>query len=152
MPNALFFFFFFNDTATTEIYTLSLHDALPISNKIKGELRYHTMHADIWIKQLGRATEESVSKLQDSLDRLIPYAIGVFEPSPMEDQIIEDKIFEGEGKLRQQWEEAILVVISKTSLNLPDLSLVKPVYGGRDRKSTRLNSSHPSRSRMPSSA
>src|SRR5260370_11776983 len=27
----LFSFFFFNDTATTEIYTLSLHDALPIS-------------------------------------------------------------------------------------------------------------------------
>src|SRR5258708_14864324 len=27
-------FFFFNDTATTEIYTLSLHDALPISNVI----------------------------------------------------------------------------------------------------------------------
>src|SRR3712207_7748022 len=26
-------FFFFNDTATTEIYTLSLHDALPISNR-----------------------------------------------------------------------------------------------------------------------
>ena len=26
-------FFFFNDTATTEIYTLSLHDALPISTK-----------------------------------------------------------------------------------------------------------------------
>src|SRR2546430_6635681 len=28
----LFLFFFFNDTATTEIYTLSLHDALPISD------------------------------------------------------------------------------------------------------------------------
>src|SRR2546430_17210167 len=27
---SMFFFFFFNDTATTEIYTLSLHDALPI--------------------------------------------------------------------------------------------------------------------------
>src|SRR3712207_7091883 len=27
------FFFFFNDTATTEIYTLSLHDALPISGR-----------------------------------------------------------------------------------------------------------------------
>src|SRR5437762_5936502 len=26
------YFFFFNDTATTEIYTLSLHDALPISS------------------------------------------------------------------------------------------------------------------------
>src|SRR2546429_4815074 len=29
--NLFLFFFFFNDTATTEIYTLSLHDALPIS-------------------------------------------------------------------------------------------------------------------------
>src|SRR2546422_7318308 len=30
-PPLLSLFFFFNDTATTEIYTLSLHDALPIS-------------------------------------------------------------------------------------------------------------------------
>src|SRR5258708_34413947 len=30
-PHTLSSFFFFNDTATTEIYTLSLHDALPIS-------------------------------------------------------------------------------------------------------------------------
>src|SRR3712207_9477939 len=29
------FFFFFNDTATTEIYTLSLHDALPISARCR---------------------------------------------------------------------------------------------------------------------
>src|SRR3989449_4513035 len=29
-------FFFFNDTATTEIYTLSLHDALPISRGARG--------------------------------------------------------------------------------------------------------------------
>ena len=29
-----FFLFFFNDTATTEIYTLSLHDALPISSQL----------------------------------------------------------------------------------------------------------------------
>src|SRR3989442_11444709 len=29
-------FFFFNDTATTEIYTLSLHDALPISARAPG--------------------------------------------------------------------------------------------------------------------
>src|SRR3712207_7820014 len=28
--------FFFNDTATTEIYTLSLHDALPISSRLRG--------------------------------------------------------------------------------------------------------------------
>src|ERR1041385_9569528 len=32
----MFCFFFFNDTATTEIYTLSLHDALPISHWLAG--------------------------------------------------------------------------------------------------------------------
>ena len=33
----VFVFFFFNDTATTEIYTLSLHDALPICIKNEAE-------------------------------------------------------------------------------------------------------------------
>src|SRR5690348_18506761 len=34
--SSLFYFFFFNDTATTEIYTLSLHDALPIYRAADG--------------------------------------------------------------------------------------------------------------------
>src|SRR6266850_3236970 len=36
---SLLFFFFFNDTATTEIYTLSLHDALPISGARRTDRR-----------------------------------------------------------------------------------------------------------------
>ena len=38
----MLFFFFFNDTATTEIYTLSLHDALPISRSV-----YQTISPDL---------------------------------------------------------------------------------------------------------
>src|SRR3712207_6863967 len=40
------FFFFFNDTATTEIYTLSLHDALPIlqPTRVSGESMEDTLH------------------------------------------------------------------------------------------------------------
>src|SRR3712207_7934119 len=34
-----YYFFFFNDTATTEIYTLSLHDALPIFHQPSGGRR-----------------------------------------------------------------------------------------------------------------
>ena len=36
----MFLFFFFNDTATTEIYTLSLHDALPIC-RFLGNTKYY---------------------------------------------------------------------------------------------------------------
>src|SRR6266571_2414624 len=46
------FFFFFNDTATTEIYTLSLHDALPISQPPDwGELAPLAEHPAVeWIR------------------------------------------------------------------------------------------------------
>src|SRR3989442_2378032 len=40
MSSLIFYFFFFNDTATTEIYTLSLHDALPIyTAAVRDQLR-----------------------------------------------------------------------------------------------------------------
>src|SRR5260221_7866862 len=38
MSSLIIIFFFFNDTATTEIYTLSLHDALPISNLVPWQM------------------------------------------------------------------------------------------------------------------
>src|SRR2546422_7591043 len=40
-PPPTFCFFFFNDTATTEIYTLSLHDALPICPAARPILMSH---------------------------------------------------------------------------------------------------------------
>src|SRR2546427_12400915 len=39
----VFFLFFFNDTATTEIYTLSLHDALPIYEQLEAYRRRNVM-------------------------------------------------------------------------------------------------------------
>src|SRR2546430_4393907 len=45
-------FFFFNDTATTEIYTLSLHDALPIFGTGEiGQYNSSNMWLDNWNKQ-----------------------------------------------------------------------------------------------------
>src|SRR2546429_8565379 len=75
------FFFFFNDTATTEIYTLSLHDALPISQLpyrllADGDDGRHIAHvADVvLVRQHGIAddgalqrSEEHTSELQSRL-------------------------------------------------------------------------------------
>src|SRR3712207_6996318 len=41
---AISYYFFFNDTATTEIYTLSLHDALPILATASGRRRRSIAH------------------------------------------------------------------------------------------------------------
>src|SRR5436189_6186911 len=54
---SLLFFFFFNDSATTEIYTLSLHDALPISRR--HELADGLGYWAAWYQTLPTATGPS---------------------------------------------------------------------------------------------
>src|SRR5260221_8583099 len=59
-------FFFFNDTATTEIYTLSLHDALPISFLV---CRAHALHPVVEDEaQQQDRSEEHTSELQSHSD------------------------------------------------------------------------------------
>src|SRR2546426_5903059 len=66
-PPSLYFFFFFNDTATTEIYTLSLHDALPISVLLIPALKVppevHGVAVDPNLSRR-RRSEEHTSELQ----------------------------------------------------------------------------------------
>ena len=102
-----------------------------LSNKIKGELRYHTLHANTWIKQLGGATEESISRLQESLNKCIPYALGMFEESPHEKDLISAGIFAGENELKAKWKVKVKEIISQTKLTLPDLDKATPINGGR---------------------
>src|ERR1019366_10703042 len=59
-------FFFFNDTATTEIYTLSLHDALPIWGTVRGL----TCGGGRGSERLCPRSEEHTSELQ-SLTNLV---------------------------------------------------------------------------------
>src|SRR2546428_2274496 len=65
-------FFFFNDTATTEIYTLSLHDALPISvdedlNQLEKDIRQLKVEYDQYFGG-GKRSEEHTSELQSRSD------------------------------------------------------------------------------------
>src|SRR3990167_2178492 len=68
-------FFFFNDTATTEIYTLSLHDALPICRRA---YRLSNLFADVlgdfWIllQKHPRRSEEHTSELQSQSNLVLP--------------------------------------------------------------------------------
>src|SRR2546427_235915 len=58
------FLFFFNDTATTEIYTLSLHDALPISSRRRKSTRLNSSHSQISYAVFCLKKKENKSKLQ----------------------------------------------------------------------------------------
>src|SRR5258706_8474815 len=67
------FFFFFNDTATPEIYTLSLHDALPICADAHDDDLRHLRRAHRHrpaVQDVGDRSEEHTSELQ-SLTNLV---------------------------------------------------------------------------------
>src|SRR5258708_26035230 len=66
------FFFFFNDTATTEIYTLSLHDALPICAHGRFDIRQRHLHR---FRQMALANVDRKSTRLNSSHQIISYAV-----------------------------------------------------------------------------
>src|SRR2546430_7457294 len=82
--------FFFNDTATTEIYTLSLHDALPISHRARLRCRVEAAVGP----QVGPAyarSEEHTSELQSQSNlvcRLLLEKKKIYHQTPFPDAYI----------------------------------------------------------------
>lgn len=105
-----------------------------LAKKIRGELRYHTMHANTWVKQLGSATEESIARMQRSLNEAMPYALGIFEEGSHEHVVISEGIFAGEQELKQRWLKKVEEIIQQTRLVMPDVKILTPVVGGRQGK------------------
>src|SRR6266566_6200129 len=67
--SGFFLFFFFNDTATTEIYTLSLHDALPIWHQT---VRWPS--TTIWVWRMHSMPDRKSTRLNSS-HLVISYAV-----------------------------------------------------------------------------
>src|SRR5947209_20547079 len=72
----VFLFFFFNDTATTEIYTLSLHDALPIC------MPHDLSHLGFLAGQIGRLITISTTPVIAG-DSFEMDAVGALRLSPL---------------------------------------------------------------------
>jgi ring-1,2-phenylacetyl-CoA epoxidase subunit PaaC len=102
-----------------------------LAKKVKGELKYHVLHADTWMKRLGTATEESKARMQSALNIAFPLAYSLFEPSAFEDALKAENIFEGEKALQEKWLQAIQNIISQTELKLPEVKDITVHYGGR---------------------
>lgn len=109
----------------------TLESLAKLAKKYKGEIKYHTMHSDIWIKQLGNANEESRARMQTALNECFNPALGIFEESENADTLRTLGIFEGENVLQDKWIESITPVVESASLRIPEKTGWNPVYGGR---------------------
>ena len=126
--------FLFNHAELIRFEILSSSSFEPIAKvakKIKGEIKYHVMHADTWITQLGNAGKESHDRIQSTLNSSFNLALGIFEQGIYEKELNDSGVFEGEEKLQEKWLESIHVILNSANLILPDSSTWNPVYGGR---------------------
>ncbi|MEI6880843.1 MAG: Phenylacetic acid catabolic protein, partial [Bacteroidota bacterium] len=102
-----------------------------VARKIKGEIKYHVFHADIWLVKLGNGTEESKARMQSTLNMAWNYALGIFEEGDFESPLQSENIFAGEKELQKRWLEAITPTIEKANLKIPAEADWNPVLGGR---------------------
>jgi ring-1,2-phenylacetyl-CoA epoxidase subunit PaaC len=102
-----------------------------LARKFKGEVKYHTMHAKIWIEKLGKANEESHQRIQEAINKTFPMALGIFEPGPNEVLLKSSGVFQGEAEAQKLWLALIQPIVAEAGLKLPELSNTKPAFGGR---------------------
>src|SRR2546430_8526327 len=96
-------FFFFNDTATTEIYTLSLHDALPISPPIETEKGWLTIYHGVRNTASGSIrSEEHTSELQSQSNLVC--------------RLLLEKKKESSLLLNKKWEEMVMQTQARSRL------------------------------------
>lgn len=126
---------FFFDHAEYNRYHLleksSFERLANLAKKIRGELKYHVLHADTWLKKLGHGNDESNARLQTSINETFPFALGIFEKSEFEKDLIKDGVFDGEEALQRLWLDSITPIFKEANLKLPDINKTEPVYGGR---------------------
>src|SRR3990172_436211 len=130
--------FFFNDTATTEIYPLSLHDALPISSAGRGRCRRRSGrpsgHGPGGTRAGSRRSEEHTSELQSPLHLICRLFFLMIRRPPR------STLFPYTTLFRSHRQGAAVVVEGVEGRQ--DTALAELEREAGDRKSTRLNSSH----------
>jgi len=102
-----------------------------LARKFRGELKYHKFHADTFLMKLGNGTDDSKARMQKSLTDSWNLALGIFEKSEYEQQLIDDGVWIGEAALQDLWLDAIAPIIEKAGLEIPAADSWNPVYGGR---------------------
>ena len=105
-------------------------DLAAIARKIRPEEKYHMLHGRTWMARLARGTGESHHRLQRALDRLLPYAFGLWEPLPDEKVLVAEGVMPPSETLRDQWWRAVTEALDQT-FTLPALDEIEPVTGGR---------------------
>ncbi|MEX2504488.1 MAG: 1,2-phenylacetyl-CoA epoxidase subunit PaaC [Egicoccus sp.] len=107
-----------------------------VARKLLHEERYHLEHADHWFGRLANGGDEPRQRLHDALARVLPEALGLFEPFEGEDAAVDAGLLPApHAELRVRWAEIVGGMLDEAGLGdvLPAADATAPVEaaGGR---------------------
>lgn len=100
-----------------------------IAKKLRGELKYHLMHAESMLRHLATGTDESRQRMQQALGALFPHALGMFEATEHDKALEDAGITPCEATLRDAWIAHIKPILDAAGLKIAKNA--EAVVGGR---------------------
>ncbi len=138
--------YFFDKAEQVRLTALSQSAYEPLkgaSEKILREETYHLLHSQSLLERLGDATEESHARMQRGVDAAFPQALGLFEATDREQELVDAGVATASEHLKQRWLEGVLPVLVLAGLNAPVQGnnggrtvLCQPDLGGRKKQHT----------------
>ncbi len=110
-------------------YQVELHTALTgssdavvagVAGKALKEVRYHLDHASLWVVRLGDGTDESHRRMQDALERVLPYLAELFDDDAASVQAAEVGVGVLPSRLHDPVVARVAAVVSEATLTLPE--------------------------------
>jgi ring-1,2-phenylacetyl-CoA epoxidase subunit PaaC len=99
----------------------SFQPVAQLAKKIKGEIKYHVLHGDTWVKHLSQGTEESKARMQTALNEIYPLAMGIFEEGDFDAELNTEGVFPGEAELKKVWMEKVNPRLEEAGLKIPEV-------------------------------
>jgi ring-1,2-phenylacetyl-CoA epoxidase subunit PaaC len=124
--------FLFAEANALRMHALEQSDYEPLAHlarKVRGELKYHTMHGRTLIAKFGRAGGEGRERVQRALTVLYPYALGIFEPTPSGKILAQHGVCPAEEAICEQWRSEVSAIANAAGFSYPRDA--KAVLGGR---------------------
>ena len=109
------------DAVRLEVLSRSPLETLPaLARTLQREEKYHRMYGETWLDRLARATPDSHAHVQAALDAVWPEALGLFEPTPGEADLLGAGLLaESSARQQQRWRERVVELCGGLDLRLP---------------------------------
>lgn len=126
-----FFFDMADKVRLKHLKSSSFEPLAALAAKLSREEKYHQLHAQTFVQQLGRSTEEARLRMQTALNETYPMAFSIFEPTEFTEILAKEGVQPLEDTLMKEWRVEVEAFLRSSNLQVPKVEDITEYFGGR---------------------